>query len=153
MLNLTQVDLDAATALCIAAGMKEMANADEDLHDDEVALIDGFLNEVQQEHDVQNADQAAVDTALLDSTEKQELFLQCLTYVALADGKIQDQETALLQKYIDEFGLPYAPQDLIQELGKAFLQRYRGVQVFRDKAFAVGRGFGLSDEQIQEVLG
>ena len=46
MINLTQVDLDAATALCIAAGMKEMANVDDDLHADEVALIDGFLQEV-----------------------------------------------------------------------------------------------------------
>ena len=151
MINLTQVDLDAATALCIAAGMKEMANVDDDLHADEVALIDGFLQEVQQE--AQDIKDAVVDASLLDSTDKQELFLQCLTYVAIADGKIQDQEVALLQKYIGEFGLSCTPQDLVQEIGKAFLQQYRGVELFRDKAFLVGKEFGLSDAQIEEVLG
>ena len=89
----------------------------------------------------------------MDSTDKQELFLQCLTYVAIADGKIQDQEVALLQKYIGEFGLSCTPQDLVQEIGKAFLQQYRGVELFRDKAFLVGKEFGLSDAQIEEVLG
>ena len=152
MLNLTQVDLDAATALCIAAGMKEMANVDEDLHDDEVALINGFLQEVQKEHGTANVDDAVVDTTLLDSSEKKQLFLQCLTYVALADGSIQDQEITLLQNYINTLEVDCTPQDLISDLGKSFLQRYRGMQFFREQAFAVGREFGLSDEQIQEVL-
>ena len=147
---LTQEEIDAATTLCIAAGMKEMANADDDLHEREVALIDDFLQELKQEQDVDNA---TVDISLLDSQKKQELFLQCLAMVALADGKIQEQELALLQKYINDFGLSWTPQDVVKEIGKTTLQRFRGTQAFREQAFNIGREFGLSDEEIEEVLG
>ena len=152
MLNFTEIDIDAATAFCIAAGMKEMANIDDDLHADEVALIDDFLAEIKSEFGSAPADESIVDTSLLDNTDKQSLFLQSLTYVALADGVIHENEIALLQKYISEFNANVTPQDLIRNVGKDFLERYRGTPFFREQAEAIGENFGLSKEEIAAIL-
>ena len=151
MLNLTEIDIDAATAFCIAAGMKEMANIDDDLHEDEVALIDDFLAEIKSEFGSAPSDES-INTALLDNSDKQSLFLQSLTYVALADGVIHENEIALLQKYITEFNSNVTPQDLIRNVGKDFLERYRGTPFFREQAEAVGENFGLTKEEIAEIL-
>ena len=151
MLNLTEIDIDAATAFCIAAGMKEMANIDDDLHEDEVALIDDFLTEIKAEFGDAPAEES-VDTSLLDTQDKQSLFLQSLTYVALADGVIHENEIALLQKYITDFNSALTPQDLIRNVGKDFLERYRGTPFFKEQAEAIGQNFGLSADEIAAIL-
>jgi uncharacterized tellurite resistance protein B-like protein len=153
MLDLTQIELDLETTICIANGMKEMAKADNEVHAEEKAMIEGFLHELQQEHGEISADEAGVRIELIDTIEKQQLFLQCLTYVALADRRVAPEERALLEKYIQRFSLEITPQDLIGEIGSAFLSRYRGVSIFRDEAVALGKEFGISDERINEILG
>ena len=152
MINLTQTDIDAAVALCIANGMKEMAGTDGELHPDELSLIDGFIAEIKNEFpdiDVANTD---VDVSTLDSQDKQTLFLQCLTYVALADRVIKDEEVALLQKYIDTFQSSITPQDLIRELGATFVAQYKDIIACRDTVVGIGKEFGLSEERINEIL-
>ena len=152
MINLKQVDIDAAVALCIANGMKEMAGTDGELHPDELSLIDGFTAEIKNEFPNIDVENTAVDVSVLNSEDKQTLFLQCLTYVALADRLIKDEEVALLQKYIDAFETNITPQDLIRELGATFVAQYKDIIACRDTVVSIGKEFGLSEEKINEIL-
>jgi len=152
MINLNQIDIDAAVAICIANGMKEMANADGELHPDELSLINGFVSEVNNDFPNIDIENTAIDISILDTKDKQILFLQCLTYVALADRIIQDQEVALLQKYIDAFDVEVTPKDLIRELGATFIAQYKDIVACRDTIVNIGKEFGLSEETINEIL-
>jgi uncharacterized tellurite resistance protein B-like protein len=152
MLNLTQIELDLETTICIANGMKEMANADNEFHADEAAMIEGFLHELRQEHGEFTPENSDVRVELINTLEKQQLFLQCLTYVALADRRVAPEERALLEKYITSFSLDITPQDLIGEIGSVFLSRYKGISIFRDEAVSIGKDFGISEERINDIL-
>jgi len=152
MINLKHVDIEAAVAICIANGMKEMANADGELHPDELSVIDGFISEIQAEFPNLNINQSPLDLSVIDSEDKQILFLQCLTYVALADRVIQDPEVALLQKYIDLFAVDITPQDLIRDLGASFVAQYKDITACRDTVVNIGKEFGLSEDKINQIL-
>ena len=153
MLNLKEIELDLETTLSIVHGMKEIAVADAEYHESEAAMIDGFLQELQNEHgDVSLAD-TEINLATIDTLEKKMLFLQCLTYVALADQRVAEEERSILQKYISQFDLEITPQDLIREIGSTLLTRYKGLTIFQDEAVALGKEFGLTEEEILSILG
>ena len=122
MINLTQVDIDAAVALCIANGMKEMAGTDGELHPDELSLIDGFTAEIKKDFPDIDVENTVVDISVLNN-ERTNSFLAVSTYVALAD-RIKDEEVAL-HKYIDTFQANITPQDLIQNWAQHLLPNTR----------------------------
>ena len=92
MINLTEAELDLETTLCIVGAMKEMANIDNEEHQAEQAIIEAFVAELQNEFGSIGSLPESINTSLLNTPEKQMLFLQCITYVALADEQIQDVE-------------------------------------------------------------
>ena len=152
MINLTEADLDLETTLCIVGAMKEMAAIDNQEHHTEKAIIDAFVAELQSEYGDIDSVPESINTSLINTPEKQMLFLQCITYVALADKQIQDVETALLNKYISEFSVDVTAEDLIRAIGSVVIARYRGVSVFTEETVALGASFGLSEEEVLSII-
>ena len=152
MINLTEANLDLETTLSIVRGMKEMAGIDNEEHPAEKAIIDAFVAELQEESEGLCVVPEAVNQSLFNTPEKQMLFLQCITYVALADEQIQDEETELLNKYISAFSADVTAEDLIRGVGSAVLARYRGISVFTDETVALGATFGLSAEEVLAII-
>ena len=89
-----RLDLDAKTAICIAAGMKQMAASDNDIHQKELALINAFISDAGT-GDLQTSD---VNLELLHTTELKSVFLKSLAVVALADGTIRQEEKDLRRR-------------------------------------------------------
>ena len=144
--NMEPVELDKETTVAIAIGMKNMAEVDDELHQSERVLIEGFLA------DLGDTEGSSLDFSLLSSPAVQDLFLRSLAMVALADGEIKKAEVELLQAYIDRLGAARSAQSVISEVGRSMLSRFAGVTVFRDQAVALGRTLGLDDTEINEVL-
>ena len=145
--NIEPVELDKDTTVAIAIGMKNMAEVDDELHQDERVLIEGFLA------DLGDPGSSSLDFSLLADPAVQDLFLRSLAMVALADGEIKQSEVELLQAYIDRLGGGRTAQSVISEVGRSMLSRFAGVTVFREQAVALGRTLGLEDAEIDEVLG
>jgi len=152
MINLTEADLDLETTLCIVGAMKEMAGIDNEDHPAEQAIIEAFVTDLQSEYGDICSTQASINTSLIDTQEKQMLFLQCITYVALADEQLKDVETALLNKYISEFSVDVTVEDLVRGVGSVVLARYRGISVFTDETIALGAAFGLNEEEVLAII-
>ena len=60
-----EMDLDQKTAICIGAGMRQMAAADNEIHPKEIAMIDEFLSDCGGD----TGDDSDVDLSLLNSSE------------------------------------------------------------------------------------
>lgn len=141
------IELDSAQLTSIAAAMKEMSAVDGEIHPDELAMI----NQLTEGFDV--ADSAEVDVSLFGNLQQKEIFLKSVALIALADGKILSEETALLEKYSVDLGLDSGHGAAIMtEVGKALLSYFRGVTVTRPKMEEIGRQLGLSDEAIAQAL-
>ena len=151
MLDFIQhVELDAQTAICIAAGMKQMAASDNEVHQREVAFINEFISEVGgAETEVKTSD---VDLSLLHSTELKSIFLKSLAVVALADGAIRQEEKDLLGSYVERLEFEDSAEAILDEVARAFLSRFRNISIFREKAETIGRQLGLSEAAIKDVL-
>jgi len=151
MLDFIQhIELDAPTAICIAAGMKEMAASDNDIHQREVAFIDEFISEVGG--DSETITSSDIDLSILNSSELKDIFLKSLAVVALADGEIKKEEVKLLNNYVDRLEYDGSASKILDDVARSFLSRFRGVSIFREKAEDMGRRLGLSEAAIKEVL-
>jgi len=141
------MSLDAPTAASLAAAMRDVALAD-GTHPAEEQLIAAF------EADVVTPGVAPL--ASLDAVTDlavQEVFLQSLVLVALADGHISDEERQVIGRYATSFGL----SDLevarcVSDVGGAMLAQLAGVKLFREDAVAVGHAMGLDAFTIRKAL-
>ncbi|MEC7985888.1 MAG: hypothetical protein VX278_12040 [Myxococcota bacterium] len=151
MLDFIQrVELDAPTAICIAAGMKQMAASDNEVHQREVAFINEFIEEAAgSTTEVQASD---VNLSLLHSSELKSIFLKSLAVVALADGKIRTEEKDLLNSYAKRLDYDGSADQILEDVARAFLGRFRSISIFRGAAEKIGRQLGLSEEAIKDVL-
>ena len=141
------IELDSAQLTSIAAAMKEMSAVDGEIHPDELAMIE----QLTEGFDV--SDNAEVDVSLFQEAQQKDIFLKSVALVALADGKILPEETALLEKYSVDLGLDSGYGTAIMtEVGKALLSYFRGVTVTRPKMEEIGRQLGLSEADIAQAL-
>ncbi len=154
---LKEVDINAAAAVSIAAGMKKMAMSDDEVHPAEVEMIEQFLNDVKADvesegGDIANISSDDVDLTALSTDELKETFLLCLAVVALADGTIRDEEVSLLQSYVDQMGFQQSGKQIIDMVGQMMLSHFKGVELFRSQAEEIGRALGLNEEAIAQAL-
>ena len=139
------VDLDAAAAHTITAGMREVARADGS-HPKEEALIDAF------EADLPGAG-SAVELDALTTPAAREAFLKSLVLVAYADGGVSEAERTVIERYAAALGTP-APDlaRIFVDVASSLLSRFSGVKIWRDEVAAIGREMGLNDPVIQDAL-
>jgi hypothetical protein len=139
-------ELDARAAWTIATAMREVANADGE-HPNELALITAF------EMELPPGASDGVDLDALDTAEAKEVFLKSLVLVALADGRMSEEEVLIIRGYSSQLGLDEAAlTDVIQQVSVMMLGQFAGVTHFRDQANAIGRALGLDEDTIDRVL-
>ena len=139
-------NVDGPTGHAIAAAMREVASVD-GLHESEAALIDRFVR------DLPPAD-GPIDESAINTDTLRSLYVKSMILVAYADGALTEPEKALVARKsaavgFDENKLAEAYRVVAMEL----LNNFSGVTQFRDQAVEIGRGLGLSDVDIQTVLG
>ena len=141
----TPVDLDAAAARTIAAGMREVARAD-GTHPREEALIDLFEADLP-------AGASTVDLSSLTTAPAREAFLKSLVLVAYADGDISAPERAVIHRYASALGLDTAAiGSLFLDVASSLLSRLAGATIWRDEVANIGREMGLEESAIDAAL-
>ncbi len=143
-----RVELDAETSICIAAGMKQMAASDNELHEQEINLINSFI----EESGTADPESSNVNLDLLHSQELKAIFLNSLAIVALADGTIRQEEKDLLSSYVERLAYDTTAEQILEEVARALLSQLKSSVIFREQVEAIGRNLGLSDAAIQDVL-
>ncbi len=146
------LDLSKDAAAYIAQGLRALAGCD-GLHNNELALVEEFERGVGI--DPTDADDfASAGGGPLESGEQREIFLRSLQLLALADGGISDREKEWINTVCADLGISGDRRDeLAVEAKKYLLSSLKGVRAFRAQAIGVGRSLGLSEADIEEVLG
>ena len=116
-------------------------------HPHELALITAF------EMELPAGASDGVDLSALQTSSSKEIFLKSLVLVALADGRMSEEEVLVIRGYSTQLGLDDdALQDIITQVSVMMLEEFAGVTHFREQANAIGRALGLDDATIERVL-
>jgi hypothetical protein len=141
------VDINGKAAGSIMLGMREMAMVDGQEHPRELAWI------ALLEEDLTDPQPDAVEFDVLDTRDLQDAFLKSITLVALADGALKPEESALLHEYGSQLGRTEAEvATILHDVAIMMFSHFTNVTIFRDQAVQIGRNLGLSDEVINSVL-
>jgi uncharacterized tellurite resistance protein B-like protein len=142
----SEVDLDAAAALTIAAAMREVALCDGE-HPREVQLIDTFESQVP-------GSSSGVDLSTLTTEEHREVFLKSIVLVAFADGQVSPEERRIVERYADALELDAdARARAWTEVASALLSVFSGIQNYRSQVVSLGESMGLDRSTIDHILG
>ncbi len=90
-------DLSPRSAAVIAAGMMAVALADGEAHPREVAMIEGFRGELPEDVDPSGV--------LLEDDWERQVFVRSLLMVALADGKVSEDEERVIAELAQAHGV------------------------------------------------
>ena len=143
----SEIELTNQQLCTIAAAMKEMSAVDGEVHPDELAMIDQLLEGLD------GVDSDHVNLMLFSEPQHKDILLKSVALVALADGKIMPEETALLERYSLDLGLENNHGiAIMREVGMAMLSYFRGVSVTRPKMEEIGRQLGLDATSIALAL-
>ncbi|MCB9670386.1 MAG: hypothetical protein H6736_19085 [Alphaproteobacteria bacterium] len=136
-MNTGAVDLDARTAAVIAAGMRRVATADgEALHPNELSLIEDF------EKDIPPGTQP---TATIGDAAIRSIYLKSLVMVALADGRISEEEKDVIMDLAQSVGADRGDVDqATEDVKREFISIFKGVTHFRDQVETLAAELGIS---------
>jgi uncharacterized membrane protein YebE (DUF533 family) len=138
------VVLDEEAAAIIGRDMRVVAEADGVLHARELSLIDAYVHELPVSDPV---GYEAIVSGDLGTT-----YLRSLVMVALADGKISEEEHSVIIELCANVGLSASEVDeAIAEAKKEFLSIFSGLKLFRDSMRNVGQDLGLSETDIDDL--
>ncbi len=141
------VEIDDRAAGSIAAGMREMAQADGLEHPRELEMI------ALLESDLPGISNDVVEIAALSSRTAQDAFLKSLALVALVDGALKEEEAELIHRYGREMGRSESDiSAVLSDVAEVMLSAFAGVTVFREQAVNIGHALGLDDSAISLVL-
>lgn len=139
------VNLSDEAAAVLAAGMREVALADGDMHQQELALIATFGGS-----DTGNVQDAPT---VLTNSEVRAAYVRSLIMVALADGEISSSEQAKIRELAGAVGVGDSDVDaFVLDVKRFFLSAFSEVRVFRDAVVNIASDLGLPETEI-EALG
>lgn len=152
------LELSLEQAAIIARAMVEVAESD-GVHQREREMIEGFYRACTEAAGAADAplgtaryDAAAARQALKGAAPTHALLKSCYM-LALADGEISTAEEARIAEIAQDVG---ASGDVVQaaatEAKLFFLERFKGVSVFKDTARQIGRKLGLDDATLDQAL-
>ena len=136
-------DLVPADAAIIVAGMRLVAKADGSVHANELAMIEELGKGLPD----------ADPKERLQSEKARSVYIASLSMLALADGVLSATEVTVIRELATCQGLSH--EDTDAELTRAkhrFFAAFAGVRVFRDQAVEIGKGLGLSQGEIDDIL-
>lgn len=142
----SEVDLDEAAARTFAAAMREVARCDGE-HPEEAEIIDAFEAQLP-------AGGSTVDLATLTTDAHKDAFLRSLVLVAFADGRVSDEERAVIARYADALSIPADTRTAAwTDVASALLSVFSGVKTYRSQVVALGESMGLDQATIDRILG
>ncbi len=149
---LNDTDLAPEAATFMSHGLRALAHLD-GIHTSELALVEEF----ERSLGIPAGDPRKFDPSgggPLADTEQKEAFFRTLQLMALADGRVSAREGQWIANVAGELGIEASRQEALAiDARKYMLSSLAGVTAFKEQAVAVGRSLGLSDAQIEEVLG
>lgn len=98
----------------VVAGMREMSAIDGDIDPQELELITQVAEGIEGD--------VTLDLSVFTTLESKEHFLFLVTFVAIVDTTINDAESTLLSRYVEELGVPQDAQHFIDVVGENFLK-------------------------------
>ena len=140
---LQEFHLSEEALASFAAGMREVANSDADVHPNEIALIDSLMEGVSVTEEFNSA-------VLTDDTLK-ENFMLMLALVAVADGKVMDSELEVIEKYAKELDITVPISDYIEMAALSLLSQYTDAEV-EVIAPRLGASLGLTEGGILKAV-
>jgi uncharacterized tellurite resistance protein B-like protein len=136
-------ELPEAEAAVIVAGMRLVARADGDVHENELAMIEELGQGLPM----------ADPNTLLSSEATKTLYIRSLGMLALADGVMSAPEVSLIREIADHQGLSHEQVDgALRSVKLSFFKNFAGVSVFADQAREIGLGLGLDSADIDDIL-
>jgi hypothetical protein len=146
-----ELEITPESAAWMASGMRALAGCD-GFHTAELALIDEFERGLGV--DASAADDFDARTCPFDSEQEREVFVRSLQLMALADGRKSSRESEWIDRVCGCLGISDERKDALERDARKFLlSSLAGVTAFREQAVSIGQSLGLSDEDIDEVLG
>ena len=140
---LQEFHLSEEALASFAAGMREVANSDADVHPNEIALIDSLMEGVSVTEEFNSA-------VLTDDTLK-ENFMLMLALVAVADGKVMDSDLEVIEKYAKELDITVPISDYIEMAALSLLSQYTDAEV-EVIAPRLGASLGLTEGGILKAV-
>lgn len=137
-------DLSAEAARAIADGMRVVALADGEIHQLEMALIEGFAVDIPTLE--------VVPEDVIDSDALRDAYLRSLVMVAVADGQVSPVEEQVILQLAGAVGRDAdAVSACIREVKLSFLERFAGVRHFAESVSQIAADLGLSESDVASV--
>ena len=140
---LQEFQLTKKALATFAAGMREVAVADDDPHPSELSLIDNLTEGLGVEE--------VFDEGTLSNSTLKENFMLMLALVAVADGKVLDCELEVLNKYANKLNVETSVNDFIEMAALSLLAQYSDAEI-EVLAPRLGKQLGLSEDGIVKAL-
>jgi uncharacterized tellurite resistance protein B-like protein len=140
---LEEFQLSEKALATFAAGMREMAIADDETHPNELALIDNLTQGLEVDE--------VFDSSTLTSSTLKENFMLMLALVAVADGKLLDSELEVLNKYATQLDIVIPVSDFIEVAALSLLAQYTDAEI-EVLAPRLGKELGLSEDGILKAM-
>ena len=140
---LEEFQLSDKALATFAAGMREVAVADNEPHPNELVLIDNLTDGLDVEE--------GFDHSTLNTSTLKENFMLMLALVAVADGKVLDSEIEILDKYASKLEIETPVSDFIEMAALSLLAQYTDAEV-EVLAPRLGKELGLSDDGILKAI-
>ncbi len=138
-------ELDATCLRTIAAAMREVAAVD-GAHPREQELIDELVAGIPE-------GDGQLHLERFESTLQREALVKSLVLVAYADGRVSDQERAIVARYAHAVGLDDVEISRVwTDVASSLLSHFSRVQIYRDHVLDIGRRLGLGEEAIRRAL-
>jgi len=152
------IELSLEQAATIAKAMLEVAESD-GVHQREQEMIDGFWKECAAASNQENADlgtdryDAETARTILGSQEHAAALIKSCYLLALADGDISAAEEAKIAEISGGLNLDEASTEACAKEAKLYLlNKFKGVSVFKEVAWDIGRKLGLDEATLGETL-
>ena len=144
--SIEALEVDGPQGHAIAAAMREVAQVD-GMHEAEADLINRFVSDLPPSS-------GSIDLAVINTDSLRALYVKSMILVAFADGALTDLERGLIAEKSATIGFDgSALPEAYREVAKGLLGNFSGVRQFRNQAVEIGRSLGLSEPDIEEVLG
>ncbi|MFK7930325.1 MAG: TerB family tellurite resistance protein [Myxococcota bacterium] len=131
------VSIDGPAAAIISAGMRAVAKADGDVHENEMGLIAAF-EEGLPKASLQES------TGALGSPELREVYARSLVLVALADGVVSEEEERVIEQLCSAMQVDDDTLARVTiEAKQWFMQQFAGVTIFREAVEKIAAELGV----------
>lgn len=132
----SSTDIDGNQAAAIAQAMRQVAMADGESHERELALINGFERLVPADADGGKAS--------FGDLASRAIYLKSLVMVGLADGALSDTEVKVIRACAVDVGASGDEiEAAINEVKMEFLAHFQGVKHFADQVSSIARELDL----------